>query len=401
MSSKIHNFRIPQIAPHEIVVDYLAPIKKDPEEISAVIHGVFARNLTFTFCPPPLGQPDPDQPQDIRCKTARRRILLPAQKGSSCFYYSAFRVRLRPGKDPKIPVMQKLKAFEAVAEKNCKAREEIEDFLCAIHAFIKSTWPKLKGLRKWHVEDVLKDPSKISNNKIEALLAQFCSQDQHDDLWSFVVDTYSANCIANNDLLSVSQTKTTARDFYHSVLYPIYSTPWEDMPLQQKTWAADTCVRTILIQHYGLKKSSWHPSHPIKSLVDRIDQHGSHIVLGNFGKSYYKNKPSLLSYRINNRCIYGWLKDAERVKRDFTHSVVLVGARTDKKTVYFIDPVDASDPENPEPVYAMSYARLIRSISTLFGIYRINPDGELGITNDCNKEKNEYAVYGQKYLTNL
>jgi len=49
----------PPIEPHQIVMGYLDPIVENKHKIHAVVHGILGRNLSFVFCPPPLGRPHP------------------------------------------------------------------------------------------------------------------------------------------------------------------------------------------------------------------------------------------------------------------------------------------------------------------------------------------------------
>ena len=148
---------------------------------------------------------------------------------------------------------------------------------------------------------------------------------------------------------------------------------------------------------YHLNRSAWHPSHPIERLIREISKHGPHAVNGHIGQEFYEDKPFKLTEKVEGRTVFGWKPTAQRKSNlPSFHVVVLVGARSEKGHVYFIDPLDGSDPKNIETqiIYVMSYERLKSVIANLTGMKWKTKQGKV-IFDDPEEGENNYALHGK------
>jgi hypothetical protein len=138
--------------------------------------------------------------------------------------------------------------------------------------------------------------------------------------------------------------------------------------------------------------SSWHPSQPIGHLIAELQKRGPLVVGGCFGALHYAVPARNLGKQIGERAVYGWIKTDPKNKNHVTgHVILLVGAEntSTRELVYYIDPIDESDPSHPEKrrIYCMSYERLTSAeiICDYHGFIRNNAPDTIG-----------YAVYREK-----
>src|SRR6185437_2726052 len=123
-------------------------------------------------------------------------------------------------------------------------------------------------------------------------------------------------------------------------------------------------------QTQGLQRSQWHPSQPIDVLIENVRRYGAHLVVGKIGQKFYEHKPFPSATKIAGQTVYAWItpqRSAAYLAPDM-HAVVLVGADQTRKCVYYIDPLDGSDPKKEAypKIYAASYEELQKTIANLF-----------------------------------
>lgn len=138
---------------------------------------------------------------------------------------------------------------------------------------------------------------------------------------------------------------------------------WKDLTWETKIPLFNSFAKHIAYKHYNLRLSPWHPSQPITDLIKELSLKGPLIVGGCFGTSHYSIPPRVLEKTLEGRAVYGWVKmDPKNTEPATAHSILLVGAeKTEtRQFVYYIDPIDDSDPTHPENqrIFCMSYERL-------------------------------------------
>lgn len=132
---------------------------------------------------------------------------------------------------------------------------------------------------------------------------------------------------------------------------------------QYKAVFLDNLAKRLVAERYGLSISSWHPQQPFLALVQALEREGTLSVGGCFGRAHYCVEPKRMGRSFAGRDIYFWSKtDPRNPGRVTGHMILLVGAERvcGRELVYYIDPMDESDPAYPEKqrLYAMSYERL-------------------------------------------
>lgn len=113
-------------------------------------------------------------------------------------------------------------------------------------------------------------------------------------------------------------------------------------------------------QDYGFQEANWKPDNLIDILINTLTTHGPLLVSAHIGSKHGLNNRVMMN--TMGRSIYGWQNESEmREEEDSSpHAVVITGAQKDEfgnEWVYFVDPNDGSDPENPElqKIYVYSY----------------------------------------------
>jgi hypothetical protein len=132
----------------------------------------------------------------------------------------------------------------------------------------------------------------------------------------------------------------------------------------------------LLIKNINLRNQHGNLLNLSEELIRQIKEHGPQIIIGYFGKLNYQQAPLPFTTHEKeiNHPIYFWKPKSERdIIIGIFHIVVIVGAgkETGQDLVYFIDPLDDSDPDQPEkrPLYVISYKRLRTDIANLDNIH--------------------------------
>lgn len=140
----------------------------------------------------------------------------------------------------------------------------------------------------------------------------------------------------------------------------------------------------------------------LKKLVENLKNYGPHLVKGKFGKSYYKTDPLKAKTNIKNISIYGWRPKSPRIEKKNIHFVLIIGADSELKHVYFMDPRDPSDPKYPEAakVYVVSYKTFLSQITSSLNIRLKNKEDGTPIFLP-ERDLNDYALIGNPKLNYL
>jgi hypothetical protein len=216
----------------------------------------------------------------------------------------------------------------------------------------------------------------------------FCRQTQEDDF-----SRYTANII-------LDARKDNDRRLCDRLGVSAATLEKTHLEIQKRMFDGNTVqfelvLRVVVERAFKLQRSEWHPSHPITSLMEQLRQHGPHVVCGKLGKLYYEADPIRLSGNVAGRPLFGWQPGTGMKPEGNTHAVVVVGAKSDQELVYFIDPMDGSDPADPQTqkIYVMSYKAFRNRLCDLFSNMLFKEDAATGLREPVFIQGNPFALH--------
>jgi hypothetical protein len=330
----------------------------------------------FVFCPPPPGKPNPNEPWDESAGDTRTRVPQPPQKGDTCFYYAIKMIHPGIGKRP-TPSQEMARRNEAAVSRYRKRLTQITVSLKWQPGFAQTIKDNLGTCAKSALQNQLEDPQfppvqEELRAESRRALEVFCRQTEESDYLTYATNAIKqaesdSKCQLYRDL-GISQDNLDAMS--HAMEERIVmgeGKPEKGPKLTRRV--RNFLPYTVIAQAYQLQRSAWHPAALITSLMEELRQHGPHVVSGHFGQLHYQALPFRLSQEVEGRPVFGWKPDAPRKERSDCHAVTLVGARSDTGHIYFIDPLDGSDPADlqTQKIYVMSYAKFRLSLVDLFG----------------------------------
>lgn len=353
------------------------------------------------FCPPLPGKPNTKQAYDSSSGQIRGRIVQSAQKGETCGYYALqiLRNEKKIGKHP-LPSQIKERGIEQIISAHRKAVTHIYNTLYFRIIFSEKLSDSLS--KACTIDKAREILSTFSQHTLEpkeqclAALQAFCSQNKYVDFPTFAKNTYEQALIdAHKQYFRVMN---ISLEIVQNTYPKLSNKNWKETSLIEKRSHMQALVFTDSYRKYGCKRSSWHPDQPIQKLIEQLHLHGPHLIVGKFGRLYYEDSPTELNMKLKNRSILGWRPPYNKRKNEQEvafHCIVVVGAKTyqDKEQVYFIDPIDGSDPSDitTQKIYAMAYTRVRSSIASLTG-GQMKPDQGQNIF-EIETEENNYALY--------
>jgi hypothetical protein len=366
------------------------------EKIQALVANIFAcYSPKVVFYLPLPGKPDVRLPLDSLLKTPRPRVLQQGQKAHTCLFYAMKKIGMHIGKNPP-ETFKELRKVEKTYSEWRKGKTRIDKTFGWQLDFAQDA-PDYSPITKDNIAQVLANVDRLIAKdvvaKVRTLYQEF-SRSNFTHLRAFVKATYYTE-LHSHHLTYLSLNHVSSDFLYNSEWRSVFACGWEELDALEKTHAIDNCVFRVAYTKYGLKESSWHPSNPIQELGLQIEAHGPHVILGQFGRSFYEKNPFPTGSKIQGRGIYAWPPQAKRIDREGDHhGIVLVGANCDRNHVYFMDPVDPSDPKQPlkEKIYVISYENLRKNIHSLSGLTTQSLEG---------LAKGKYAIYGDPQLANL
>jgi hypothetical protein len=295
----------------------------------------------FIFRLPPLGKPNPNESS---ANPSRSRVVqLPQKPGDTCYYYAMNIIRERIGKNPseeQKDARQKEALLSSLRKQLTQNQLELKKVQNSLDQLLSSskgiTVRFMKGNSIVGPEEIIKEKAAQTGNTNEVKIKIEFFKSIHADYL----------------------------EFYNKKLKPFIEKKWEQLNTKERSKMLNIFLYNKSIEYYNLKGSTWIPRDPIQVLTQEIDAHGPLMVAGLFGKEFYADPPFALTEKVASKTIYGWSPQAARIPQPRVHVVVLVGARKNPDLVYFVDPRDGSDPQNPDSqiVYAMSYRRVQESI---------------------------------------
>ena len=356
--------------------------------------------LLFVFCPPLLGKPNPQEPRPAEGPDTRERIIQKPPRGNAC-WYAVFNMMRERYKAPNTQDLRE-RRFEKIASMRRKEaflhERLMPDIVCELHTeiikgFFSTLTKEVIQQDRGNVGETLRRLDVLADRvKLLPLLPGFLEQTKHDNLYDYLVYLMFIKRL-EIDKLFFSRLQVNPKDLFessrrvdHCCYEPIdHGEKWENLCPQLQELLLDNFVRMLSAQTYGLQISSWHPNQPFESLVKELEKNGPLCVGGIFGRPHYKVPAEKLDKCIQGRDVYGWSRSAPRNRSLVSgHTILLVGAEKTRvqNLVYYIDPLDESDPLCPEKqrIYVMTYGRLTSedSICDFHGFLRNNAPAAVG-----------------------
>lgn len=350
----------------------------------------------LVFCPPQPGKPNPNESWDLATGDTRSRVAQSPQKvGETCFYYALNMIRTRIGKHPALSQIR-ARANEVAYSNHRKRLTQIDETIKWQLDLAEALTARLGRCTKQVIQHQLKKPGFTAvvdeeRPKCRAALEVFCKDGGADeDFSTFTHQLWMRARQDNNqqlyDALRITPESVTL------ITRSLQKNYKDDME-----WILLILPQIFQENAYGLQRSLWHPTQPITALMEQLRQYGPHVVKGTFGQFFYQDPPFRLSVKVEGRSVFGWRPDAKRKDLgESQHAVTVIGARSDSGHVYFIDPLDGSDPRNPETqkIYVMSYEKFKAFLANLYDARMRTESGEIVFT-DPQERENCYALHAR------
>jgi hypothetical protein len=366
-----------------------------------------------SYFPPLLqGKPNTKIPLENGPKDLRPRVVQNPQKGPNCVFYALNMLRRRIGPNPGSDHIE-ARRIEKICSNFRKELTQLEDIL---KIFIPDLIKRFKNLgvavenKKTFEElisavQVLALRAKDQRDKKGCLAAaaffnDFCSQSECDDIYLFLDEKYKRSERKIYELflknMDVNPKEFCVQSILEEQILNGSKTPCSKESLSRYLECDDPLkmgnvlhvISMIVCSNvFGFQKSSWTPDRGIDKIQECLELEGPLVVSGRFGESLYRNPPTATD-QMEGRPIYTW-KAADRFSPEeqaahALHVVVLI--KVDKGGlkggfVYFVDPNDGSDPNNPlmQKIYKISYENFISHISDVSGSLYVNQKSSLSL----------------------
>lgn len=292
----------------------------------------------------PPGKPDSSYPfPGINVDDTRPRVSDPGQKGrASCEYYAFnfFRPRIgkHPDSDPELRRVEQLfSEHRKVVSRLITERENlIREAECMMHAL--GPKPSNDDFRRW-IALIGADKSAKIVEAHEKLLASV----------SFNLKAYAASFSQKHQLPGYAEASIAAKQIISGL----------------------AIMQARLTQYPHLCISPWNFIEGPEALMQEIKQFGPMLVKGYYGSDFYRpNSAFVMTQSIGGQAIHAWRPQDYEWQKAATHTITVVGMKKEesgKYRVIFIDPRDASKPDEPRKHYLMSYERFVENMRDLHG----------------------------------
>ncbi|MCE5318879.1 MAG: hypothetical protein LLG04_16145 [Parachlamydia sp.] len=350
------------------------------------------------------GMPDPAQECTEECalgKDKRRRVKRESSETSLCFYFASMTIRRFIG-PTFCPSLKRFQPFETAL---VEMQKKIADYEASIASCNQMLWTEsaetLKKIDKqeaqcWIVNLQNFSSSEAYREMVRAnyqqigkpfdvasmlkrapaqivLFKDFMAQDKHQNLYDYC---FNLKCGPRIKILlsfltaigkNPEEIKTELRvccppqmlvDF--SKIENLATMPVDFVePLQ-------AMVQLLAMHHFDLKIVLWKPAEPFSVLQNALKQSGPICVGGKIGHSFYDIDPTKLNEKWGEKSVYGWTPGAARKKSFVKHAITIIGSvkgpdHAGGGYIYFLDPLDVSDPNAPtlEKIYKIAYKNLV------------------------------------------
>jgi len=314
-----------------------------------------------TFCLLPPGKPDPYHiPKEGE---PRKRVSFHGQKGDTCWYY-ALKLLIDNKATPKSEKSDQRTHEKAISLYRKQMTKLTSDYAYSkeLANLISSSNPQApRELRNYSLKLAVEKAEDLEvKAKILPHVTAFLEQQEIQEFDQFLEVQLAQACV---------KVQTAFLSLFSEFQLP------EENPIIQNSILHNTVI-DVSSQIYQCKESSWNPDQGVDGLIQQLKQKGPHMINASIGQSFYTTEPKKLSETIEGRSVYGWPPGAYHKtseKEKLSHSVVLVGAKKDvggKSYIYFIDPNDPSEPEQPstQKMYKVSYDRFAGAINNIVGL---------------------------------
>jgi len=319
------------------------------------------------------------------------------QKGNNCWFYALkiLRNQEETAHPPSEAVKQVRHQFQVLASQRRKQQTKVYDEYTLAMDVVRQfkTDPLYTKFRLWTKEgaqtflprlSVLKSTADVQA-RTEAertwkLLYPFTQQEHCDDLEAYVLRQHYLSRSTLHEVFL----RRLKRDPFNP-LNPFTGIPkaqFETLDFKHKTKYLEMQAFQASFEELGYLESTWHPELPVDSLANAIETQGPLYVKGFFGQLVYEARPFRLERTLLGQPVYGWRPGDQRRAKTSVHSIVLIGVSKnikspEKSIVYFVDPLDGSNPRDPsqQKIYAMSYQKLITDSASLTNVVYVTKEG--------------------------
>jgi len=393
------NKEIQKIAANFRTVSLNIPKPNISEEYPAAEANPNSITLTNTFPVefPPfpnniLQQPPPDPLPDLCLKiplggkpnhrikphpaSERPRIVQSPQKGDNAWYYTLKLIRKQYGKKSDDPNRKFEKLLSTYRKARTRGLEDLNNDLQIVKCVLKKF--KVQVINSEVAARILQTKKNgLSEKQVQRckeLLKDFITAKEN-DLKVYIEETYLNKCVYYAEEFFKNSIDNIKLQDYYSEFIDINNPKekWENLSHLDKAIQSHSSVLRLCKALFSLEESDWDPTKPIDNLLSLLDAQGVLMVCGFFGQTYYIDKPSIRNVKIENRNIYFWKPDAKRNEILNPHYINIVGIDKKNNLIYYIDPLDGSDPENPEQqkIYEITYENFKSYITDIYNTGRI------------------------------
>lgn len=311
---------------------------------------------------------------------SQQRVTQSAQKEGTCWYYAA--ARKRYGKFSPQPERE-TEIIISTYRKKCTE-------LTRKHAFENMIWTQFKRYIEQHslshltdkqVAEMMLRQGFISERRTyELLLAFFHCQQEHKFLY-FIENIQAKEII--KEIMMVSQQLHYDIDSALSTLLAPKNVTAEHLPLSSRANFYDVLIIRHIWKQLGYTQAIWYPNMGVESLIEELRHYTCLVEIDvsnvTIGKGTPKHcwssieDPGYLVYEVTsndsdeivedenkitekNVVIKAMVEKEEEEEEEIeidSHIIRIIGA--DLNYVYFIDPNDASKPDEARPIHQISY----------------------------------------------
>lgn len=358
----------------------------------------------------PHGKPNTKIPLANGVVDARPRVLQKPQPGNDCFFYAMNILRCRIGPNPGSDYTEARK-MESLCSKTYKKfrvlqtelREDVPMLTNALMSFGVS--PNKKSITD-RLDKIKLICMEMNKSYLIKYFENFCAQNEYDNLIEYTDFSFSEE-MGNIFSLYLKAMNQSPKDLYERdakivldferAINPfscgrLQVKGYDDLCVVKKASANLSLAQGEMAKAFGFKKSKWSALNEISELQSCLKDEGAILARGYYGRCYY-SKPASVVETIEQKPIYGW-KPTDRLPADHPqflsgyHAIVIIGTDTVGPKggyVYFVDPLDGSDPQNPlqRKIYKISYQSLTSQVVDLVGIKCPPP----------KRSSHQYALY--------
>ncbi len=288
----------------------------------------------------------------VSINNSRQREPQSAQKGGTCWYYATARKRygkFYAGAERAIEIIisNHRKQYTALTQRHAFENFVLDQF----EHYIEQQ--SLDYLTDKQIAEMILQNGYIKDKVASKLIVAFIRSPQKDTFRSFIEDEQAKEIIKT--------AKTTSRQLQYDIdseftaLLAQDGIAKEDLELDSIANYYDFLIIHHIWKQQGYTQAHWHPNMGIESLMEELRHYSclveidvSNVQIGTSTPSYrwYSTEdPGYLVHEVTSN-------DTDKEENE-THIIRLIGA--DLEHIYFIDPNDASIPDEARIIHQISY----------------------------------------------